>query len=72
MNQAKKSAVRSYPDDSLEFALVQSLCAQTIEETNVTNLKSGRWSEFRNVLMKVVILLLENLDTHSMDLLLYT
>lgn len=52
MNQAKKSAVQGISVDSVEYSLVQSLCGQRIEE-NVTNTKSGRWSEFKNVLMKV-------------------
>lgn len=53
MNQAQKSAVRVIPLDSVEYSLVQSLCAQTIDQ-NVTNTKSGKWTEFRKVLMKVM------------------
>lgn len=52
MNQARKSAVKDIPLDSVEFALVQSLCVQDPEE-NVTNAKSGKWTEFRKLLMKV-------------------
>lgn len=52
MNQAKKSAVQIIPSDSVEYSLVQSLCGQRVED-NVTNTKSGKWSEFQNVLMKV-------------------
>lgn len=52
MNQASKTAVRRIPEDSVEFALVQSLCAQNPEE-NITNTKSGKWMEFRSLLMKV-------------------
>lgn len=56
MNQAKKSAVEVIPYDSVEFSLVQSLCAQTSAEENDTNTKSGKWNEFRNVLMKVTLI----------------
>lgn len=52
MNQAKRSAVDTIPPDSVEYALVQSLCAQTIEQ-NITVTKSGKWSEFKNVIVKV-------------------
>lgn len=52
MNQARKSAIRDIPFDSVDYALVQSLCVQTVE-ANVTNTKSGKWAEFKKLLLKV-------------------
>lgn len=52
MNQAKKSAVRDIPYESLDYSLIQSLCTQNMDD-NVTNAKSGKWPEFKKLLMKV-------------------
>lgn len=68
MNQARKSAVEKIPSDGVEFALVQSLCTQNPDE-NITNTKSGKWIEFKNVLMKVIELIetiyWTAIETHS-------
>lgn len=52
MNQAKKSSVRALAYDSLDYSLVQSICTQAVDD-NVTNSKSGKWQQFRKLLMKV-------------------
>lgn len=54
MNQARKSAVMKLPFDSVEFSMVQSLCTQDVDE-NVTDIKEGKWSDFRRVLLGVRI-----------------
>lgn len=54
MNQAKRSAVRGLVYDSVEYSLVQSLCTQAVDD-NVTNSKSGKWQEFRRLLIKVYL-----------------
>lgn len=53
MNQARKSAVEKIPYDSIDYALVQSLCVQNPEE-NVTNTQSGKWTDFQKLLIKVI------------------
>lgn len=52
MNQARKSAVRKIPYDSVEYTLIRSLCTQNMDD-NITNSKSGKWPEFKKLLMKV-------------------
>lgn len=52
MNQARKSALRDIPYDSVDNAMVQSLCTQNIDE-NATDSKPGKWPEFKRLLMKV-------------------
>lgn len=54
MNQARKSAVRAIPYESLDYSLVQTLCTQNVDD-NVTNSKSGKWLDFKKLLMKVLI-----------------
>lgn len=52
MNQARRSAVRNMPLDSVDYTLVENLCTQA-PDGNATNPKSGTWLEFKKLLMKV-------------------
>lgn len=52
MNQAQKSDVLQIDENSVEYSMVQSLCSRA-DDTNITNTKSGKWAQFRTILLKV-------------------
>ncbi len=54
MNQAVKSVVNRMPRDSDDYALVQSVCSQSVDE-NVTNSKAAKWESFQRLLVDVMI-----------------
>lgn len=55
MNQAVKSVVQKIPTNSDEYPMIQSICTHAVDE-NVTNSKAGKWSQFQQLLIKVVAL----------------
>lgn len=52
MNQALKSVVETFPNNSDEYIMVQSLCAHAVDE-NAMSSRAGTWTEFRKTLLKV-------------------
>lgn len=52
MNQALKSVVQTFPNNSDEYIMVQSLCAHAVDENAISS-RAGRWAEFQKLLLKV-------------------
>lgn len=52
MNQALNSVVKTMPTDSDDYTMVQSLCANAVDE-NVVYEKVGKWATFQKLLLKV-------------------
>lgn len=53
MNQAQESAARKIPWYSQEYAMLQSYCSH--DENNATNEQTGKWPQFKRLLLKVKI-----------------
>lgn len=52
MNQAQKSAVQDLPHSDEEYAVLQSICHNTVNE-HVKNSVAGTWLNYKKVLVKV-------------------
>lgn len=52
MNRAVKSVVTNLSTHSDDYAIVQNICYNAVDE-NVTNSKNGKWQEYQKVLIKV-------------------
>lgn len=53
-NQAQKSEVKDLPHGDEEYAVLQSICRNTVN-THVKNSVTGKWQDYRKVLLKVRI-----------------
>lgn len=52
MNQAKKSAVQNFSEDGEEYAVLQSICRNSVDD-QVKNTAVGKWPAYKKVLLKV-------------------
>lgn len=55
MNQAQSSAVKDLPHRDEEYAVLQSICRNHVNKHVINNV-TGKWSLYKKVLLKVMIL----------------
>lgn len=54
MNQAQESAARKIPWYSQEYGMLQSYCSHG-EDNSTNNKQTGKWPQFKRLLLKVKI-----------------